>query len=322
MKRFYIGGLLFLLFLFSVYPQQGAASTGTADIIVLLDNSGTMFPFFDTINNAVLEDITAHFIRRGDTFHLITFNTTPVTEIVQQISSEMDIRRIISRFRLLYPLGVYSDFLSAIKFTQRYVNSLTTDSQKIVVIISDGILNPPSASPYYQVSPEEAEGEIISSVSRMHRDGIQIYFIKAPFPEGVKIRNLGKSTEEEVPQPEISSGTEIPAAEEPVTETKTEPPGPEPVQDGEDTEPDFFEYATTLDQIPSVVTDTLPETGEAPSFTETTLLLPEITFREALGRQFYTFRLPLRITNNADRRLRLQLDRIIINSENVLEKTL
>ncbi len=326
MKCFCTGGLLFLLLLFSVHSQQGGgapALPGRADIIVLLDNSGTMFPFFDTINTAVLEDITANFIRQGDTFHLITFNTTPAAEIVQQISSERDVRRIVSRFRLLYPLGVYSDFLSAIKFTQRYVNSLTTDTQKIVVIISDGILHPPETSPYYRLSPEETETEIVSSVSRMHRDGTQIYFIKAPFPEGVKIRRLGTGDVPAPSSPDTPAGTEILPPAIPAPAAAPEATGSEAVQDEDDRAPDFFEYATTLEQSPAVVTDMLPDDGEeVPSFTENTLLLPEITFSEVLGKQFYTFRLPLGMINNTDRKLRFQLNGIIINSENVLEKTL
>jgi hypothetical protein len=345
-KRFYIGGLLFLQFLFSLHPQAASSMPmDRADIIVLLDNSGTMFPFFDTINTAVLEDITANFIRQGDTFHLITFNTTAATEIVQQVSSETDIRRIVSRFRLLYPLGIYSDFLSAIKFTQRYVNSLTAGSQKIVIIISDGLLHPPETSPYYQFSPQEAETEISSSVSRMFRDGIQIYYIKAPFPNGVRISSLsGKGAEsreqgagdgkvvsdketdrvvsEEAPAVPVKGETvqDVPAKESALDS--------EPVQaeDVAESESDFFEYATTLEESSSVVTDTLPkadpDVGEVSSFTETTMHLPEITFKEALGGQFYKFKIPLVITNNGDSRLRLQLDKLIINSENVLERTL
>ena len=119
-----------------------------ADIVVLMDTSGTILPWFDDINNKVLIDVTKKFIRLGDTFHLISFNSRVNLEIVQPIKNESDISRIVSRFMLLYPLGQNSDFISGLNYTWRYVSSLDHEKEKYVIVISDGIFNPPETSSY------------------------------------------------------------------------------------------------------------------------------------------------------------------------------
>lgn len=106
-----VKGLLALVLLTSALFRISATN---ADIIVLMDASGTIFPWFDQINNTILVDITKKFVRPGDTFHLISFNSRVNLEIVQPIKTEADISRVVSRFMLLYPLGQNSDFFPAI----------------------------------------------------------------------------------------------------------------------------------------------------------------------------------------------------------------
>lgn len=50
-----VKGLLALVFLTSALFRMSA---NNADIIVLMDASGTIFPWFDQINNTILVDIT------------------------------------------------------------------------------------------------------------------------------------------------------------------------------------------------------------------------------------------------------------------------
>ncbi|HOF84945.1 MAG TPA: VWA domain-containing protein, partial [Treponemataceae bacterium] len=95
-----------------------------ADIVVLMDASGTILPWFDQVNSRILPDITRKFVRQGDTFHLISFNSRVNLEIVQPVQNEQDVSRVVSRFMLLYPLGQNSDFLSGLNYTHQYVSSL------------------------------------------------------------------------------------------------------------------------------------------------------------------------------------------------------
>ena len=115
--------LLTLSFLSLVTVLCPLAAQDAADIVVLMDTSGTVLPWFDQIHTRVLPDITRRFIRQGDTVHLISFNARVNLELVQPIENEADISRVVSRFMLLYPLGKNSDFLSGLKysFSEYYV---------------------------------------------------------------------------------------------------------------------------------------------------------------------------------------------------------
>ena len=113
-----------ILTLFLMIGVLASGFSAGADIIVLMDASGTILPWFDEINNRILVDITRKFVRQDDTFHLISFNSRANLEIVQPIETEADISRVVSRFMLLYPLGQNSDFLSGLSYTWQYVSSL------------------------------------------------------------------------------------------------------------------------------------------------------------------------------------------------------
>ena len=126
--------LLTLSFLSLVTVLCPLAAQDAADIVVLMDTSGTVLPWFDQIHTRVLPDITRRFIRQGDTVHLISFNARVNLELVQPIENEADISRVVSRFMLLYPLGKNSDFLSGLKYTWQYISTLDQQRQKIIIV--------------------------------------------------------------------------------------------------------------------------------------------------------------------------------------------
>ena len=126
--------ILCFLFCTLIFANVNQASN-KADIVILLDNSGTMLPYYDEVNTKVLTEICDNFVRLGDTVHLISFNEKPVTEISQPVKTEADIYKLISRFNLLYPLGPYTDFPSALTYAQQYMDSLYVYNQKVLIII-------------------------------------------------------------------------------------------------------------------------------------------------------------------------------------------
>ncbi len=309
--------IICLCIAFFCFSQQD-----TADIIVLLDNSGTMLPYFDTINDKILTDIASNFIRIGDTFHLISFSVKPNTEIAQQIKTEQDVQKIVSRFRLLYPLGQNSDFLSGLNYTQQYVNTLPAGTRKIVVIVSDGIFNPPASSPYASISSGEVESEILSMISRLKKDGAEVHFIRVPFPEGAVVKDLhgdivygqensGNGTQKEYREFGSVLENSDAVTSNPLPGTSSATAGPDSPQ-----LPDS-PYGTSGTEG---TTDAAPGQDDT-SFIGRILALPTITYPEDLGRQFFTFALPLKISNETDGELKLQLSRILVDGQNVLDKT-
>lgn len=185
--------LLTLSFLSLVTVLCPLAAQDAADIVVLMDTSGTVLPWFDQIHTRVLPDITRRFIRQGDTVHLISFNARVNLELVQPIENEADISRVVSRFMLLYPLGKNSDFLSGLKYTWQYISTLDQQRQKIIIVISDGIFNPPDSSPYFSYSLQEVQDEVDQAARRIRGAGWHVYYIKIPWPEDVAVLSLDGS---------------------------------------------------------------------------------------------------------------------------------
>ena len=116
-------GLVFFCLTISALNAQ-TVRQGTADVIVLMDTSGTVLPYYEVINQRVLQSIISKFVRIGDSFHLISFSAVPRYEMSQKINTEADLSRVVSRFMLLYQLGQSADFLSGINFHSKKRYSL------------------------------------------------------------------------------------------------------------------------------------------------------------------------------------------------------
>ena len=266
-------------------------ASNKADVVILLDNSGTMLPYYDEVNSKVLTEICDNFVRLGDTFHLLSFNEKPVTEISQPVKTEADIYKIISRFNLLYPLGPYTDFPSALQYAQQYIASLDVYNQKVLIIISDGLFNPAENSTFYNKTSEEINNAINTSISKMKSEGTHIYYIKAPFPENLNLKSLedGSTT---------NTGD---ATDETV----------------------YFEYGTTLENLPEVSTSELvPDentTYNSDSFIGPILSMPEISTKKDFGNKKLNFTLPVTVKNTSNEKIKLELTQVLINETNVLK---
>lgn len=182
-------GLLCFFFTLSALTGQTARHTA-ADIVVLMDTSGTVLPYYEAINKRVLQSIISKFIRIGDTFHLLSFSAVPLYEMSQKVDSEADLSRIVSRFMLLYQLGQSADFLSGINFAEQYMKELPSKQDKILIIISDGIFNPPASSPYRHYSGERVKTELAKRSASIRAQGWKVYYVKLPFPSDAVIKDL------------------------------------------------------------------------------------------------------------------------------------
>ncbi|WP_050778932.1 VWA domain-containing protein [Treponema phagedenis] len=176
--------------LFLPLTAQSRMVNQSADIVVVMDTSGTVLQYHDIINNRVLKEINDKFVRKGDTFHVLSFNAKPRYEVSQIINSEADMSRIVSRFMLLYQLGLNSDFLSALDYAKQYVNSLPQKKEKLLIIISDGIFNPPETSPYKNYNAEQIKTALAKNAAAIRQTGWKVYYVKLPFPSGVAIKDL------------------------------------------------------------------------------------------------------------------------------------
>ncbi|UTC74618.1 VWA domain-containing protein [Treponema sp. OMZ 792] len=180
---------LFLFVLFTPIFAQNTAKTN-AEIVILMDTSGTILPYYEDINNRVLTEINDKFVRKGDTVHVLSFNADARYEMSQKINSEKDMSRVVSRFLLLYQLGKSSDFLTGLQYARQYGSNLPDKKEKILIIISDGIFNPPASSPYKNYTDDQIKNEIGLLAGSIRKKGWKVYYVKLPYPADAVIRGL------------------------------------------------------------------------------------------------------------------------------------
>lgn len=275
-----------------------------ADVIVLMDASGTILPWFDQINNRILPDVTRKFVRQGDTFHLVSFNSRVNLEIVQPVHTESDVSRIVSRFLLLYPLGQNSDFLSGLQYTWQYASSLDQQQKKIVIIVSDGIFNPPASSPYANFTNEQVKSEL-SQISRKIRGaGWNVYYIKLPFPESATIRTLDGELLSGIAAKGTDGSSSVSADGSPSTTGTTE----------------YYDVSTEFTDSLNIPKSEVSGSDIPIDFVDTVFSMPEVVFPEDLGKEGRFFTLPLKVRNTSSEQVNLELTGVLWNNVDILEK--
>ena len=174
------------------YPILSAqpAVTGEADVVVLVDTSGTVLQYYEDINKRDLTEITKKFVRKGDRVHILSFNADARYEMSQKINGEADLSRVVSRFLLLYQLGRNSDFLTGLKYCMQYTSNLASKKERILVVISDGIFNPPETSPYKNYGADRIKNEMSLLAASIRQNGWKVYYVKLPFPADAVIKDL------------------------------------------------------------------------------------------------------------------------------------
>ena len=190
MKKLRIAAGMVFCFLTVLALNAQTVRHNTADVVVLMDTSGTVLPYYEAINKRVLRSIISKFVRVGDSFHLLSFSAVPRYEMSQKIDTEADLSRVVSRFMLLYQLGQSADFLSGIHFAEQYMKGLSVRQEKILIVISDGIFNPPASSPYRHYSGEQVKTELAKTAASIRTNGWKVYYVKLPFPSDAVIKDL------------------------------------------------------------------------------------------------------------------------------------
>ncbi|QSH92912.1 VWA domain-containing protein [Treponema medium] len=190
MKKIRIFAVAAIFFLITSTLNAQTTRQDAADVIVLMDTSGTVLPYYEVINKRVLQSIISKFVRIGDSFHLISFSAIPQYEMSQKINTEADLSRVVSRFMLLYQLGQSADFLSGINFAGQYMTRLPSQQEKILIVISDGIFNPPASSPYRNYTGEQVKTELAKISASIRAHGWKVYYVKLPFPSDAVIKDL------------------------------------------------------------------------------------------------------------------------------------
>ena len=186
-----LAALIVLLATVAAFPARGQspiqasseADSDDTDVVVLLDVSQSVMPYFQDVTDFVISSVVKDYLRFGDTFHLLSFGEIAQTEIAQRMSSEADVKSVLGRLYLLYPLARYSDLVGGLSYLYQYVADLPESRRKVIVVITDGVHNPPPSSPTFGMPPEKVAGEIEAVAAKIRANGWPVHIIKLPFPK-------------------------------------------------------------------------------------------------------------------------------------------
>ena len=147
------------------------------DTVILLDTSHSVLSHFGEIQEYLVDNLLERHIYFGEAFHVLSFSNTPRIEVNRRIESSQTIKEIRSNISYLYPLGVYSDLINALKYLYQYVYDLPVSTQKRIILITDGLHNPPPDSPFYSTDSYSE----ISLISRaVIERGWTFHILKVP----------------------------------------------------------------------------------------------------------------------------------------------
>ncbi|TFG84712.1 MAG: VWA domain-containing protein [Spirochaetales bacterium] len=151
------------------------------DLVVLLDSSQSMFPYYNQVVDFVISGALKEYMRFGDTFHLLSFSDITQVEIAQSLRTEDDVKSALARLYLLYPLGRSTDLIFALRNIYQYVSDLPEASSKHIILITDGMHSPLAGSPYADYSADAVRAEIERVVGKVKERGWTMRIVRVPF---------------------------------------------------------------------------------------------------------------------------------------------
>ncbi|OHD82711.1 MAG: hypothetical protein A3J97_16620 [Spirochaetes bacterium RIFOXYC1_FULL_54_7] len=151
------------------------------DLVILLDSSRSMFRYYNQVIDFVVSDTVREYLRFGDGFHLMNFADTTQLEVAQVLRTEEDVRKVLSRLYLMYPLGRNTDMISALKGVSQYVSGLASSSSKYIILITDGMHSPAPDSMHASYSAAEVRVEMERIASRIRDRGWIMRIVQVPF---------------------------------------------------------------------------------------------------------------------------------------------
>jgi hypothetical protein len=177
---------VFTLLACAVVPLAAA----NIDLVVMVDTSESMFPYFDDLMNYLVQDLLTAKLHRGDTFHLLSFSSVPEVEISLEVNSEEAAQRAFGRILLLHALGRYTDLVSALQFLSKYTRELPETNPKQILLITDGVHDPPPES-QNRAPAEYVRAAVTDAAQAMKKEGWTFSILKvppapAPGEEGLK----------------------------------------------------------------------------------------------------------------------------------------
>ncbi len=168
------------------------------DLILMVDTSSSMERYFGDLTNFIVSGILADYLREGDTFHLLRFADTPAFELAEKYEGSASLEVVLSKLLLLRDkllFGKYTDIISGIEYLVRYAESLPKDKRKLLILLTDGVNDPPPESRFFGMSQDEVHNRLKELAQKtIERYGWTVRIIIYPFAES-RTTDKTKATE-------------------------------------------------------------------------------------------------------------------------------
>jgi hypothetical protein len=259
-----------------------------------------MYAHNKQVSEYVIGPLLKDFLRYGDSFHLISFSSTAKTEISRKIEGIGDIETIMGRLLLLYPLDKYSDIITALQYTSRYLNDLPENRSKTVVFITDGDHSPAPTSPNAGLTAENLQKAISDASAKLKGNGWIFHYIRVPQDLISKANTVRKPTTS-------TSGTQSPESASASNKTNVENNAAKPAsQTGEvkDVSP------VVAQELNIPVTDLNPDQGS--EIISTTIGAISVEFPDAVGKVTRDFSVPIRVKNPSPNTVYLETKSVLV----------
>ena len=290
LKRGAIVAVAFFLVISGTHVLYGEE---TKDVVVLLDTSSSVMPIYDDLVNYVIGDTLREHVNSGDTFHLLSFNSNPEIEISEKIQTKDDIASILERLLLLQPIGRYTDLILALKYLYQYTIDLPFDREKSIVILTDGIHDPPPGSLFPSNDPN-LKTEVKRITEELNRRGWDVRLIKLPSDtEKTAKKSMTDKNEDEESKEGSKEKSEEDISEEGLLDDISE-----------ELDVPIVEY----------------EDGESEELSHKTFNMATVIYPDQLGLVGYSFNLPLTFINTTNEEIHLRLKRIVLDNKNILRE--
>ncbi len=176
--------LTIFLALIVLAVSTAAYAQSTTDLIILLDSSQSMIPYYNDVAEFICKTILPSYLRYGDRFHVLTFSDTVQNPISKEVLTNADVNAIVAGILLLYPLGTSTDLITALESTWKWTLDLPSGSNKVIVMITDGMHAPLASSPYYPLTNEAVKTEITKIADNIKSQNWTFKLITVPFTSG------------------------------------------------------------------------------------------------------------------------------------------
>jgi len=158
------------------------AAAEPVDLVVMIDVSASMAPYFADVVDYFIGDLMRGMLQSGDRFHLISFAGLPEIE-TRDLRVDGEARgALVNKVRLIQPIGLYTDLVRAVLFLQTYTEKLPATGSRQLVLITDGVHDPPPGSEYAG-DQTAALARLLEGARSIRRGGWYVHILGMP-PRG------------------------------------------------------------------------------------------------------------------------------------------